>query len=111
MSESISPKRKRHTPQQMIDKRRSAGVLVSQGLSVGEVAARLGVSEVTYGRWRNQWPLSRRFSCSSSLRRFISSPFTPPNWCMGGVRSPVARVGISECGSTHGTQQRFPIKR
>jgi len=52
VSESISRKRKRHTPQQIIDKLRDADVLLSQGLSV---ASRLGVSEVTYGRWRNQF--------------------------------------------------------
>lgn len=53
--QSISRKRKRHTPQQIIDKLRDADVWLSQGASVADVAARLGVSEVTYHRWRNQF--------------------------------------------------------
>ena len=48
-------RRKRHSPQQVIDKLRDADVMLSQGLSVAAVAARLGVSEVTYHRWRNQF--------------------------------------------------------
>lgn len=53
--QSISRKRKRHTPQQIIDKLRDADVMLSQGSTVADVAARLGVSEVTYHRWRNQF--------------------------------------------------------
>lgn len=53
--ESISRKRKRHTPEQIIMKLRDADVLLSQGINVSEVAARLGVSEVTFHRWRNQF--------------------------------------------------------
>lgn len=53
--ESMSKKRKRHTPQQIVEKVRDAEVLLGQGMSVAEVAARLGVSEVTFSRWRNQY--------------------------------------------------------
>jgi len=53
--ESMSKKRKRHTPQQIVEKVRDAEVLLGQGVSVGEVASRLGVSEVTFSRWRNQY--------------------------------------------------------
>ena len=53
--ESMSKKRKRHTPQQIVEKVRDGEVLLGQGLSVTEVAARLGVSEVTFSRWRNQY--------------------------------------------------------
>ena len=53
--QSISRKRKRHTPQQIIDKLRDADVWLSQGAGVADVASRLGVAEVTYHRWRNQF--------------------------------------------------------
>lgn len=51
----VSRKRKRHSPQQIVDRLRDAEVLLSQGLTVAQVAQRLGVSEVTYHRWRNQY--------------------------------------------------------
>jgi len=51
----VSRRRKRHSPQQIVDKLRDAEVLLSQGLTVAQVAQRLGVSEVTYHRWRNQY--------------------------------------------------------
>ena len=50
-----SRKRKRHTPAQVVEKLRDADMLLAQGHSVAEVAARLGVSEVTFNRWRNQY--------------------------------------------------------
>jgi transposase-like protein len=51
----VSRRRKRHSPQQIVDKLRDAEVLLGQGLTVAQVAQRLGVSEVTYHRWRNQY--------------------------------------------------------
>ena len=50
-----SRKRKRHTPAQVVEKLRDADMLLAQGHSVSEVAGRLGVSEVTFNRWRNQY--------------------------------------------------------
>lgn len=43
---------KRYTPEQIILKLREAEVLLAQGVSVGEVVRRLGVTQVTYYRWR-----------------------------------------------------------
>ena len=51
----VSRKRKRHSPQQIVDRLRDAEVLLSQGLTIAQVAQRLGVSEVTFHRWRNQY--------------------------------------------------------
>jgi len=51
----VSRKRKRHSPQQIVDRLRDAEVLLSQGLTVAQIAQRLGVSEVTFHRWRNQY--------------------------------------------------------
>ena len=48
-------KRKRHTPEQIIAKLREAEAMLGAGQSVGQVVQRLGVSEQTFGRWRNQY--------------------------------------------------------
>jgi transposase-like protein len=50
-----SRKRKRHTPSQVVEKLRDADMLLAQGHSVADIAAKLGVSEVTFNRWRNQY--------------------------------------------------------
>ncbi len=52
---SDSKKRKRHTPEQVIAKLREADALLSSGVSVGQVCQRLGVSEQSLSRWRNQY--------------------------------------------------------
>ena len=46
---------KRHTPEQVIAKLRSAEADVAQGLSIAQVCQRLGVSEPTLHRWRQQY--------------------------------------------------------
>ncbi len=47
-------RRKRHSPEQIVLKLREADAMLSAGKSVGEVLQRLGGSEPTYHRWRNQ---------------------------------------------------------
>lgn len=47
--------RRRHTPEQILAKLRDAEVMQADGLSTGEIAKRLEVSEQTYRRWRNQF--------------------------------------------------------
>jgi transposase-like protein len=42
-------------PEQIINKLREAEVLVSQGATVGEVCRKIGVSDVTYYRWRKEY--------------------------------------------------------
>ena len=51
----MSNKRKRHSPQQIVDKLREADALLNAGQSVGQVVQHLGVSEQTYHRWRQQF--------------------------------------------------------
>lgn len=46
---------RRHTPEQVVRKLREGDRLLADGRSVAEVAKELGVSEQTYGRWRNQF--------------------------------------------------------
>ena len=47
--------RKRHTPEQIIKKLRDAELDLAGGLTVGQVCQKLGVSENTFHRWRNQY--------------------------------------------------------
>jgi putative transposase len=46
---------KRHKPEDVIVKLRQADVLFSQGQSVAEAIRALGVTEVTYDRWRKEF--------------------------------------------------------
>ena len=47
--------KKRHTPEQIVRKLREAEAELAAGISVPEVARRLGISEATFNRWRNQY--------------------------------------------------------
>src|SRR5919199_3038543 len=47
--------RKGFRPEDIIAKLREADVLLGQGKRVGEVVRALGVSEVTYYRWRQEY--------------------------------------------------------
>jgi putative transposase len=47
--------RKSYRPEDIIAKLRLADVLLGQGKKVGEVVKALGVSEVTYHRWRQEY--------------------------------------------------------
>jgi putative transposase len=46
---------KRPKPEEIVAKLRQADVLISQGQSVAEAIRALGVSEVTYYRWRREF--------------------------------------------------------
>ena len=48
-------KRKRHTPEQIIDKLRLAERLRAEGKTVADVARQLEVSEQTYYRWKRKY--------------------------------------------------------
>ncbi len=47
--------RKGYRPEEIIAKLREADVLLGQGKRVAEVVKALGVSEVTYHRWRQEY--------------------------------------------------------
>jgi putative transposase len=47
--------RKRHKPEEIVTKLRQVDVLVSQGQSVVDAIRQIGVSEVTYYRWRQEF--------------------------------------------------------
>ncbi len=47
--------RKRHKPEENVAKLRQADVLISQGKSVVNAVRAIGVTEVTYYRWRQEF--------------------------------------------------------
>ena len=47
--------RKRHKPEEIVAKLRQVDVLTGQGTSVAEAIRAIGVSEVTYYRWRQEY--------------------------------------------------------
>jgi transposase-like protein len=48
-------KQRRHSPEQIIVKLRQAEADLGNGLSVAQVARKLGVAEQTFFRWRKQY--------------------------------------------------------
>lgn len=47
--------RKRHKPEEIVEKLRQVDVLTSQGSSVADAIRLIGVSEVTYYRWLQEY--------------------------------------------------------
>jgi transposase-like protein len=47
--------RKRHTAEEIVSKLRQVDVLIAQGRTVAEAIRQIGVTEVTYYRWRNEY--------------------------------------------------------
>ena len=47
--------KKRHTPEQVINKLREAEVAIAEGSTVAEAARRIGVTEQTFYRWRSEY--------------------------------------------------------
>ena len=47
--------RKRHKPEEIVAKLRQVDVLVAQGQSVADAVRAIGVTEVTYYRWRQEF--------------------------------------------------------
>ena len=47
--------RKRHKPEEIVAKLRQVDVLVSQGQNIADAIRQIGVTEVTYYRWRQEF--------------------------------------------------------
>ena len=47
--------RKRHTAEEIVAKLQQVDVLVAQGRQVSDAVRAIGVTEVTYYRWRNEY--------------------------------------------------------
>ena len=48
-------RKKRHTPEQIINKLRQAEVEIANGVAIGQVCRKLGVTEQTYHCWRKEY--------------------------------------------------------
>lgn len=46
---------KKHKPEEIVAKLRQVDVLVSQGQNIADAIRQIGVSEVTYYRWRQEY--------------------------------------------------------
>jgi transposase-like protein len=55
-------KRKRHTPEQIVRHLRDAAQMVGEGRTVAQVCRRIGVTEVTYYRWKKEYDGASRDS-------------------------------------------------
>src|SRR5829696_3614150 len=51
----ITMGKKRHTPEEIIAKLRQVDVLVAQGTPVADAIRAIGVTKVTYDRWRQEY--------------------------------------------------------
>src|SRR6187200_3215388 len=55
----VAPRRtamgKKHRPEEIVTKLRQVDVLVSQGTAIADAIRSIGVTEVTYYRWRNEY--------------------------------------------------------
>ena len=49
------PRRKKHTPEEIVAKRRQVEVLTGQGTPVADAIRAIGVTEATYYRWRQEF--------------------------------------------------------
>ena len=47
--------RKRHTPEQTINKLRQAEVEIANGATIAQVCKKIGVTDQTYYRWRSEY--------------------------------------------------------
>ena len=73
--------KRRHTPEQVINKLREAEVAIAEGSTVAEASRRIGVTEQTFYRWRSEYGglridqarrLKRLESENSRLKRAVA---------------------------------------
>ena len=73
--------RRKHTPEQVINKLREAEVAIAEGGTVAEAARRIGVTQQTFYRWRSEYGglridqarrLKRLESENSRLKRAVA---------------------------------------
>ena len=73
--------RRKHTPEQVINKLREAEVAIAEGGTVAEAARRIGVTQQTFYRWRSEYGglridqarrLKRLDSENSRLKRAVA---------------------------------------
>ncbi len=76
---------KKHKPEEIVAKLRQVDVLLSQGRSVGEAVRSIGVTQLTYYRWRKEFGGLKRHQVTGEGER------TP---AQGGVGSDACEAGF-----------------
>ena len=107
--------RKRHKPEEIVTKLRQVDVLVSQGQSVVDAIRQIGVSEVTYYRWRQEFgglksnqvkrlkeleaenTRLRRAISDLTLDKLILQEAARGNFCAPRVAVPVSSMSDIHC--------------
>ena len=83
---------KKHRPEEAVAKLRQVDVLVSQGRSVADAIRAIGVTEVTYYRWRREFGglkadqvkrLKALEAENARLRKAVADLTLDTPWCMG----------------------------
>jgi transposase-like protein len=70
--------KKRYTPEEIVAKLRQVDVLVSQGQNIADAIRQIGVSEVTYYRWRQEYGgLKTERDVQCGLRSGVLKATTP----------------------------------
>jgi len=65
--------KKRYTPEEIVAKLRQVDVLVSQGQNIADAIRQIGVSEVTYYRWRQEYGGLKTDQVKIALQREVTS--------------------------------------
>src|SRR6476646_7159362 len=99
--------KKRYTPEEIVAKLRQVDVVVSQGQNIADAIRQIGVSEVTYYRWRQEYGglkadqvkrLKELEQENSRLRRAISDLTLDKSFCRrlpGETSKPRAEADVA----------------
>ena len=102
--------KKKHKPEEIVAKLRQADVLISQGQNIADVIRQIGVSEVTYYRWRQEYGglkteqvkrLKELETENSRLRKAVSDLTLISLFCRrppGGTSKPRAPTRLYRAG-------------
>ena len=101
--------RRRHTPEQVINKLREAEVAIAECSTVAEAARRIGVTQQTFYRWRTEYG-GLRIDQAKRLKRLESENSRHPLLTLNPICLParVWYVPVSRCTGESGPRQADP---
>jgi transposase len=70
--------RERHKPEGIVAKLRQVDVVTSQGMAIEDAIRSIGVREVTYYRWRNEYGDLKSDQMKRLTRRWLNSRHPKP---------------------------------